>query len=820
MFEEQSVLSSLRALAIACAALCVAPAQSGAATGTDFGWFAPARRDVEVGDGARDVVALQVNSDAWLDAAVISFNLFGPSSVSILCGDGGGGFEELERLSVPPGAATLAAGDLDEDGHDDLIVPGFFDGTLALFLGDGAGGFVSQVMTVGDPAPFHAAVADFNQDGHQDVALTGTELGTLTIWAGDGAGGLTEVQALAAGLVPQHVAAFDVSGDGWVDAMVTDSEGDALLYFENDGAGNLVERQVLSSGETPVWVDVARRALGAPAYAAVALRGAGAVRLYRWDGTWTEDALLPAGTNPQSVELEFDLGAAPRVFIADQSSSELIVYPDPSASPQRYVTPNQPTAVHLADWNGDNRRDPALPCFGAAAAALFLADGADGYQVAPAFGPVEGAMSALTAIDLNADSHVDAVFLRQVAGRVSVAYGDGSGSLGPPVDIGPQTPAFPTGMAVLDYDGDQVPDFAVGQGTASNLWLYGSAAGYAIETIVSPGAGHTDVVASDLDADGRTDLAATLFLSNLVAVHFQDAAGFASPVAVPVGQGPSQVLPIDWDDDGLQDLVGLNVTDASLSVVRQSAPRAFDAPVTLPLGVTNPNDVVSLRLDGDGFVDLAVTGNDGLVLLMGDGAGGFAIEETFWVGGALEEAAVADVTGDGLEDVIAADRAASAVAVFAGLVGGGLARPRSFGSQSRPIDVELGDWNEDGRTDALTITRGDDRLSLLLGSVGGLTLGVQPGLSPAPVPRLVAAPNPFYRSVELRVDPAWVGQSAVLKIYDASGRRVATPFTGRLGQVVRWDGRAAGGRLAPRGLYWYRLDAGSGRVVTGKLTRR
>jgi len=49
-----------------------------------------------------------------------------------------------------------------------------------------------------------------------------------------------------------------------------------------------------------------------------------------------------------------------------------------------------------------------------------------------------------------------------------------------------------------------------------------------------------------------------------------------------------------------------------------------------------------------------------------------------------------------------------------------------------------------------------------------------------------------------------------LRVYDVSGRVVATLVDGQVGageHVVRWDGRAAGGALAATGVYFARFSA-------------
>lgn len=85
------------------------------------------------------------------------------------------------------------------------------------------------------------------------------------------------------------------------------------------------------------------------------------------------------------------------------------------------------------------------------------------------------------------------------------------------------------------------------------------------------------------------------------------------------------------------------------------------------------------------------------------------------------------------------------------------------------------------------------------------------GAGTAPTIRLLAArPNPARHQVDLGFELP-VARDVRLTLADASGRAVRTLLVGPQGSgrhTVRWDGRAASGRLQPSGVYFYRLDAG------------
>ena len=151
------------------------------------------------------IVAGDFNGDGLPDIAVVNVGQAGaPGAVTILLGDGNGGFTTAGSYPVGDSAYYLAVGDLNGDGNPDLAVANFGanfgDGNVTVLLGDGKGGFYPAA---GSPVnrgsnPLTLALGDFNGDGKLDLAVTneligsaGVLPGTVSILLGDGNGGFS-----------------------------------------------------------------------------------------------------------------------------------------------------------------------------------------------------------------------------------------------------------------------------------------------------------------------------------------------------------------------------------------------------------------------------------------------------------------------------------------------------------------------------------------------------------------------------------------------------------------------------------------------------
>jgi hypothetical protein len=194
------------------------------------------------------------NADGRMDLAVANT---GNDRVSVLLGDGAGGFPGRAAYRAGQAVRAIAAFDLDGDGVDDLVTGNRSARTVTALRGAADGTFGLPVAApVQSVEPHALAVADFDEDGRLDVVVGDFGGQALVVLRNDAAGGLAEASRVAVGGSPWMAATGDLDGDGHADVAVAGSFAGVVAVAFGDGAGGFSSVLTLPSGQFLVAIDV------------------------------------------------------------------------------------------------------------------------------------------------------------------------------------------------------------------------------------------------------------------------------------------------------------------------------------------------------------------------------------------------------------------------------------------------------------------------------------------------------------------------------------------------------------------------------------
>ena len=161
-----------------------------------------------------------------------------PESIRLFRGVGDGTFSESTTIEVggdPYRGMTLT--DLNGDGRLDLVTPN--PDHISVLIGDGSGGFAQDVVLRPGFNPFSVAAADLNGDGFADLAAaSGEGEGSLAIWLGTAEGPFRAAGQYEIAIGPTKIATVDLTGDGRAEVLVASYIGSEVA--------------VLTGGDSPV----------------------------------------------------------------------------------------------------------------------------------------------------------------------------------------------------------------------------------------------------------------------------------------------------------------------------------------------------------------------------------------------------------------------------------------------------------------------------------------------------------------------------------------------------------------------------------------
>jgi hypothetical protein len=355
--------------------------------------------------------------------------------------------------------------------------------------------------------------------------------------------------------------------------------------------------------------------------------------------------------------------------------------------------------------------------------------------------------STVAVADLNGDGNIDVVATGPiVAGDVEVFLGNGNGTFNKVRNTGCETAG--NSVAIADFNNDGFPDLAFTQNNGEVAVCLGKGDG-TFDKVRLLSSGSTiqgqSIITYDLNGDGHMDIA----LVNI------NRGGPAGVMAVLYGKGDGTFKPAvdyemffpfgiaegDLNGDGIPDLVvpGGEGTDPLIFAFLGTSNGKLQAAPDYKVAVSTPKAFVPGDFNGDGNIDLAVTGSasNNVTILIGNGKGGFTQGDTYDTGNIPMGVVTGDFNGDGKLDLAVVNNGLDNVSILLGNGDGTFESAVSFGAGQSPVDAVSGDFNGDGKLDLAVTNSAGNNVSILLGKGDG-TFGAPTNFATGMEPESIA----------------------------------------------------------------------------------
>ena len=675
--------------------------------------------NVSVGLAPASVAIGDFNNDGKQDIAAANNDSY---SVSIRLGDGAGGFSGTTNVIVGTFPYSVAIGDFNNDGQQDIAVANYGYNTVSIRLGDGLGGFSGTTNVSVGVGPFSVTIGDFNNDGRQDIAAANYSSNTVSIRLGDGSGGFSGTTDVGVNASPRSVAIGDFNADGKQDFAAA-NEGSNTVSIRLGAcnpsptiaaATGLSRQQGSPAGNSQIATvtdDGGNGSVSVTVTSPNPSNGVSVSNIMNTGGTITADIVADCTATNATFTLQASDGSS---TATDTLSVTVTANTAPAltyASPQSVVfggTLNvSPTT---ASDNGSITGYAVQAGHGLTTSAAVDSSGV----VSITNAQPSGAHTITIRATDNCDAFTDASFTLNVgvAPPTLGNYPDTTVQAGANTTVTPDTP--PTSTI-----GMNVSTASAFKGTfAAN-----PASGGVQVTNAQPAGTYTVTVTAFNGTGGTTTKTFTLTVTNPTACDYLSFAGASgSPFFAP--SLPWSVAVGDFNTDGKQDLVVANRMSNTISVLFGLGGGALRSPVSFGAG-TSPFWVSVGDFNGDGKQDLATANADSndVSILLGDGSGNFsaATGSPFAAGTWPYAVVVGDFNSDGKQDLAAVNNISFNVTVLMGDGSGGFspASGSPFAVGGGPESIAIGDFNGDGKQDLVTTNGYTNNVTVLLGDGSG-----------------------------------------------------------------------------------------------------
>ncbi len=771
------------------------------------------RVDLPVGNGPSSVAFGDFNLDGDQDIAIACQEA---DSLYIAFSDGAGWFQAAISYPVMVEPSAVVVGDFNNDAASDIAVVGLSD-SVWIMMNDGSGVFhhTSDYAVGLDPSDM--IVAHLNDDNFPDLVV---ESRGLSILFGNGNGTFqTPVEYLWLAM-SEAVAAFDFDGDTDIDLVTTSHWEDGTIHrLRNNGFGVFDTLPDISMKYPRVAVPVD---LNDDFIIDLAVFAGDSVHamLNSGNGSFTIDSTYYTGhyaAHACVADLNLDTDTHKDIIVASMYDLATVIMNNGDGTlspPVTYVTSDNCEFVAASDLDNDNDSDLMLVNFQSDNLTVLRNPGNGIFPVEPRF-PAGDSPESICHADFNNDGYVDLATVDNYTNNFMVLLNNNDRTFGPAVTYNLIKHGY--SICAADFNQDGFEDIVVadtglavmlndGDGTFSGADSYACKEGYYPRSMTATdlnGDGFPDLAVVDEDWDGLLH----------IFVNSADGSGtLADAVSYTLAEYPMSVCAFDLDNDNDSDLVIPCLGNDFALLMLNDGAGVFSVGATLHVGEL-PIMAAAGDFDEDGLTDLAfnVDLEEDMVIFKNNGDTTFQYLGAYGTGEYCYDIVARDFDDDGHLDLAVPSSEAHCVHMFIGNGTGIFEHSVDYGTSLNPMAIAAADFDNDGDLDLAACNEDDNNISILYNRKVLLTTVDETDEDEhLPVGYLLSQnyPNPFNPTTTIEFYLS-TKSHVTIDIFNILGQKIQTLLdinkpTGSY--TITWDGKDKTAQSVSTGIYFYRIQ--------------
>ncbi len=541
-----------------------------------------------------------------------------------------------------PDPTNMKVADLDGNGYDDMVVSAL--GGIAWFENLDGTNFSRSWLVDDLTGILDLEVLDY--EGDTDLDVIGYSKGSSLIFllTNDGSGNFTRSDLITSVPEALEIRAIDTDNDGDIDIFYStdDSMGERLYLYENTGPG--YNNLYLEYGDYDGDIHTLRAMATSPvSFVSMETSGTDYIAIYLNDGSnsFLTSKIIDADRmqlrDHQYVDMDND-GDSDHVF-ADYYNREIYWVEMPSKT--KHVIRSNTYARFLAvdDFNNDGVKDVVFKNSQYADGTLYVYAGSNpGSSMTftqEYYFSINAYIEGLEVGDFNNDNLPDFSYISTSSDGLVYHLNNGSFSF-TPVALA-RNIVEPDLIRETDLDEDGDMDVVAYDASEILIWFENDGAGKYTEHQISTSIDRAkQLEVEDMDGDGDKDIvSASISDDDFVFWENDGSENFTrNTITYTSSQlsNPSYFAIADLDGDMDKDMaVVASALDFGNPVgifwLRNEGSGSFSSPIEIESGLELTQQVRAEDFDGDGDMDLVVTGDatygEGLLLQENDGSGNF-----------------------------------------------------------------------------------------------------------------------------------------------------------------------------------------------------